>query len=296
VAAQQEEPERERADEASEPEAEEHRSEEESEPDTEEAGEPEPRSGGGWSLKRLSGPQACLGIVGCGTLAAVVVVALVFGGIRLVAGAFTSEEADANAGEPVPERSPRETTEPGVLDVCAIGVEASGVLTNLNRADSGDDPVDSATLQPADPEGYRVVEDECEWSLGTGSGNTMKLVFSYSAIMDAESTGARTVVVEDSLEELRDEVEGSFSPIDDRGELDGMGLDEASWYFVQADDQSGGPRYALVGRVKSAVFQLGVQDAEEDLQGEPSAREDLESVVLEVLPYIQTNFERQVPD
>jgi hypothetical protein len=238
----------------------------------------------------VHGWRAGLWMLGCGTAAALLVVGLIVGGLRMV---LPGGGDGGGQGAAVPSRSPRASTEPGVLDVCGIAIESSGMLSSPVRQDEDAPPLDTATASPsADP---RVVTDECAWRIVGADGGNQTLTFEYEAVMSDSATADKDEIASQDFVAAQREAEADFSTIIDDSLVQGITIDDAYTLFGEPNGEPDIWRYTLVGRVKSSVFTISVEGPQEEEVSE-RVQTRFFGPVRDVLPYIESDLERIVPD
>ncbi|MDA0567292.1 hypothetical protein LG943_23660 [Streptomonospora sp. S1-112] len=239
----------------------------------------------------VHGWRAFLLMFGCGTTAAVLVMAVIVGGLRLVASTVGSAAAPEGP-QSIPTREPRESMSPGLLDLCAV-LEQDVLTTDLypRRQDDGGTPPDSATMEPAPDPDFRTVEDECSWLVSPDGLTDWRLELSYTAYV--ESSGSTSVAA-------RAEEEMASAEQRLRTELAGAQASpgKSTWGDAATALYAPGsgvepPAYAVVMRKKGAVCELVLRPEE---QADGMTRADFEVEADPALTAIDQELHHLLPD
>ncbi|QVQ51518.1 hypothetical protein J4H86_22410 [Spiractinospora alimapuensis] len=256
---------------------------EESDPD----GDSEQPTSRRFRLRELSGPQACLSIVGCGTVAAVLVVALVFGGIRLVVGSLSDDSEDNAATVPEQSGEPIDEIEVGGLNLCDRNIPGITELS-LERSDSGDSYADSAEAGSSDA---RRVSDECSWVVRPGgdSLDEWNFDFEYVALI-SDGDGADRFESAVSLHGQWVDERSSGSGVADSGEVS-FG-DEGQFFYSTTE---GVESYSMIVRHKSAVYVIELENRVES-GAQESGIDSFEQVANRIADRVNIRLDAVVPN
>ncbi|RCV50053.1 hypothetical protein [Marinitenerispora sediminis] len=238
----------------------------------------------------LRGWRAALVVVGSGTLAGLLVMALVVGVLRMLQSGASS--TPSSTGQAVETRQPRETTAPGVLDLCEL-VQTQSLMSAspYNRTDDATRYEDTAEEEPE--LAPRTVTDECSWEVASSGGGNWRLTLSYRAFMSDSPDESRADLAAGEYSARSDSARAEFASIENEGPLDSS-VGES--HYVYGESRSGADAYAYVGLVKSGVFMIHVSGPEEIDNPPDIPEQEFRAEVRTVVPYLERAFERQIPD
>ncbi|MDS1272297.1 hypothetical protein RIF23_18565 [Lipingzhangella sp. LS1_29] len=239
--------------------------------------------------ERLSGPQACLAVVGCGTLAALAVMGLVIGGLRLftsIVSGDTEQQASQNIGG-APERGPVSTLEPGTFDLCesAQNVSAFDVYVD-ERLDGNESFIDTAEGDSEFDSRFREIKNECVWRVGSSG----VLHMNYVAIADSPRGESSIGRADDIYETWKADASQGFDGIVDEEELGGVPSEN---FFIYGDLDNGDGAYTFISQVKSSVYEVSYID---ESGHQDSSLTDFRGLIRDSSLDFQERLDRVVPD
>ncbi|MFC4560527.1 hypothetical protein ACFO4E_01525 [Nocardiopsis mangrovi] len=239
--------------------------------------------------KGVRGWRAFLLVFGCGTTAALVFVAAIVGGARMLASGFSPSSPGPASG--TESREPRETTPPELLDLCEL-VEAQSLMSAspYNRTSDDDVYSDTAVDDPeADP---RTVSDDCAWEVTAGSTSVWDFELSYRAFLETEGNTSLEELAEAEFSDRMDAAGEEIPTPDSEGAVPGMPGESHQVYDQSA---SSGDSYLVIRIMKSGVYQIKLTGPSEST-AEPTSEQDFRQEALKVARYLDRAFERQIPD
>lgn len=240
----------------------------------------------------LYGWRAFFAVFGCGTLAAFVVMGVIVGVLNIFFSALTTpnqpEETLPQAVEP---REDRETTKPGVLNLCEL-VEGRGLMSAStgNRGGEKDQYEDTALSDDeADP---RTVSDSCLWEVNVGSTDVWDFQLDYVAYMETARQPGLVELAEQSFDEEVKEAENFLGEVEEEGSIETLKYGGKGDYFYS--NSEGEERFVLVRLLKSGVYVVtftnpGAEDGGGSLQ-------QFRTEAVKVAGAVDEAFERQIPD
>ncbi|MFC7326786.1 hypothetical protein [Marinactinospora rubrisoli] len=217
---------------------------------------------------------------------------LTVGGVVGIVNALT-RSVDPSAGPRVsPSWQAVESVDPGEFDLCGQTVDTLGVTDY--RLDDGAGYEDTATSSPsARP---RVVSDECAWEITSAAAGKMEMAISYEVFIAESGEETGSDFAQRSFEEMRASLSDQFETIVDEGERSDVIPSSYYVYGSAIEDEGALPRYVFLGRVKSGVFRIVLQD----IRSSPSEALADESAFLAelrgIVPDVQIDLERRIPD
>lgn len=238
------------------------------------------------SIEGLKGWRAFLAVVGSGVLAAFIVVALVVGVFNMAFGGSSSSGDNPAIAK---SREPRESTAPGVLNLCDL-VEGQSLASAAPFNRIGDTENYSDTAEDNPGEDPRTVRDECSWEVASASGGNWIFSLSYVAIMEAK--GNRRELANREYDRRVEDMSEELSSVTSEGSVERL---EGKSRYAYGSTDSGGRAYRLVRMVKTGVYEITFKDPE-DTGKDPVSEQDFRTQMQLVVPYLDTAFEHQIPD
>lgn len=232
----------------------------------------------------LRGWKALLVIVGSGILVSCLSVGLVIALLNAVLGGGSSPEENSSVAQ---SRKPRETTAPGVLNLCEL-VEGQSLASAApyNRVDNGKDYSDTAEDAPGKKP--RTVSDDCSWKVPSASGGNWMFDLTYVAYMDA--TKDRDKIADKEFVDRIENERQSYTSVESDGPVERFEGD-AEYFYGTTDSES--YAYSLTRKVKSGVYRIKF---EKSGKASEETEQDFSTQANLVVPYLDTAFEHQIPD
>lgn len=258
------------------------------EPEEQEENEKEEEKKEGFRLRQLSGPQACLAIMGCGTLAAVVVIGSVIGLFNLF---FSSSSEDSDdPGGAVSTWEPPPSMDPGALDLCS-SLESSGETGSFRelgpqRIDSGSEYFDTEIDDPGAD--FRTVGDECSWSL---VANDWNLSLTYEAYVSVEGASTPEEYAMEDFSSRKTEVGSMFESISTEEEPEGIG-DESYVVYGNSVEDPDEMVYIFVSRTRGGVYAVSINAGVSE-EGDPE--DEMLALVRDISSVVDVRLERVLP-
>ncbi|MDA2809448.1 hypothetical protein O4J56_02250 [Nocardiopsis sp. RSe5-2] len=208
--------------------------------------------------KGLHGWKAFLVVFVSGTLAAFLVMGVIVGTLRLFVSTVTGggeEEPPSAGGGAVTQQTgePMPSMPPGKLDICSRTLPSISAV-GLERLDGDEDFHDDA-FDGGGSE--RIVRDECEWKLTPEYASTDRwdLTFSYEAILASGNGESREERADALYNDWRSGASAEVGEVLEEGDED---ISDSA-YVVYGEGEGDSTAFVLVGRVRSAVYQMSLK-------------------------------------
>jgi hypothetical protein len=238
----------------------------------------------------LHGWRAGLVVIGSGSAAALLVVAVIVGALRMAASSLSPEDP-AGADAVAPSRGPVTSLEPGTFDLCD-SMENMQAFASVapERTDDGEAFVDTAVADP--DERPRIIRNECAWDVQVGGMDPSSFDLSYESVASVADGESAAEQATQSFEAERNTMGAEFTSVTEDGDFGG--LDEGS-YFAYGDVK-GAEAFDYVGLVKSTVFTIRLRSQSTASGQEPQLEAEYKSLTRELLPEVRERLDRVVPD
>jgi hypothetical protein len=249
----------------------------------------ETREAGG-GKEGLHGRRALLVVIGSGTAAALLVVAVIAGTLRMAASSLSTDEptgADAVA----PSRGPVSSLEPGSFDLCD-SMENMQVFASVTPERSDDGNGFSDTAVTSSDERPRIIRNDCSWDVQVGGLDPSSFDLSYESVAAAADGTSATEQAARSFEAERSRAGAAFTALTEDGDFGG--LNEGSHFAYGEVD--GAEAFDYVGLVKSTVFTIRLRSEPTDSNQEPHLEAEYKALVRELLPEVRERLDRVIPD
>lgn len=239
----------------------------------------------------VHGWRAFFMVFGCGTTAAVLVVAVAVGVLRFFVSTVEGGVQQPQAEGVAPTRGPVASLEPGSFDLCK-SIENMQAFSSVapQRTDDGNSFLDTALNNPGRQ--LRKIENSCVWDVQVGGLVPSEFALTYSSYIsnDPESlAGDRSA---DQFDKGRSEIDGSVETVTSSGDLGG--LEQGSYYAYGAED--GRDKIAYIGAVKTTVFSVNIVGAGAESTQEADLEAEYKALIIELLPEIRVRLNRVIPD
>ncbi|QBI52538.1 hypothetical protein [Streptomonospora litoralis] len=237
----------------------------------------------------VHGWRAFLLMFGCGTTAALLVVGLFFGAVRML-GAAVLPGGDEPPAAAVPEGSwePAPSMTPGALDLCST-LETSaqtGAFKTMfpKRLDDDGDYTD-----PGPSASDRTISDDCKWALRSPEQGEWRFRLTYEASAADVSESVRVSEAEAAFAKARGEIDSKFSTVT---ETEKMGRVAEQAYAQYGASSSGDTEslYIFLGRSRSGVFRMDISSLSQEV-----SEAEFRELARSLAPVLSTRLERILP-
>ena len=238
----------------------------------------------------VHGWRAFFLMFGCGTTAALLVVGIVVGGLRM----FVSSVSSGSSGQggdgdySAPTWQAPSSLDVGVLDICGKTIGSIPEIKVPRPLGDNDNYVDTGENDP-EMEG-RVISDECVWEFNpvTSGIGSWKFTLEYKSFISEDGGKGTVELAKGFYDRKESEVNGWFSEVEDEGSGEVSGV---SHYFYGKSGNGDVDQYAMIEQVRGSVYVVKMEGGEN-----PVSKEIFWNELEPVTNHIAMTLERWVPN
>ncbi|MDT0304843.1 hypothetical protein [Streptomonospora wellingtoniae] len=236
----------------------------------------------------VRGWRAFFLMFGCGTTAALLVVGMFVGTIRMLGSAVAQGGESPMDGVSGGSWEPAPSMTAGALDLCSTLETSSqtGAFKSMfpKRLDEDDDYAD-----PGPGSQRRMISDDCEWALISPDYGDweMRLYYKASAVQGSEE--ARLDDARARFHDIQATMPGKFSELKGTEEVDDIGEQGFAQY---GKPREGGSKslYIFLGRSRSGVFRMDISSVSQEVPAK-----EFRQLTRSLAPVLATRIERILP-
>ncbi len=214
--------------------------------------------------KGVHGWRAFFLMFGCGTTAALLVVGIVVGGLRMLVSSVSSDSSGQaeNRGQPAPTWQAPSSLDVGVLDICGKTVESITNINVPNRLEGVDNYMDTGKGDP-EIEG-RVISDECVWDFNPMASDieSWRFTLEYESFINKDGGSSPSDLAASAYSEKMNEISGIFEEVEKEGAENVSG---ESRYYYGNSSEGGVGQYVLIGKIKGSVYSIKMESKSDSI-------------------------------